>query len=129
MGDGAMKAGSKTTVRRIVVIAVAALGLFAVSAPTMAARTRIKATDDRTWSPDFKHVVPGTKVIWKNGTNLTHTVTAYGGGWSKNSTVTAGTKTSKKFRKEGTFRYRCTIHSTVTNGDCNGMCGTIHVAT
>ncbi len=118
----------KSTARKIVAVAVAAMALLALSAPTMAARTRIKATDDRTWSPDFKHVVPGTKVIWRNPTDSTHTVTAYGGGWSKNATVAAGSRTSKKFRKEGTFRYRCTIHSTVTNGDCNGMCGTIHVA-
>lgn len=118
----------KSTARKILAVAVTALAFLALSAPTMAARTRIKATDDRTWSPDFKHVVPGTKVIWKNPTDRSHTVTAYGGGWSKNSTVSAGSRTSKTFRNEGTFRYRCTIHSTVTNGDCSGMCGTIHVA-
>lgn len=113
---------------RMVLALAAALSLTLLMAPSQAARTRIKATDSRTWSPDFKHVLPGTKVIWKNPTSVQHTVTAYGGGWSKNTTLAAGTRTSKVFRNEGTFRYRCSIHSTLVNGECDGMCGVVHVA-
>ncbi len=109
---------------------VVAIGLSLALAPgvTQAGRARIKATDSRTWNPDFKHVIPGTKVIWKNASTANHTITAYGGNWSKNTPLPAGSKSSKKFRKEGTYRYRCSIHGSLTNGDCSGMCGIIHVA-
>lgn len=133
MGEGGFQEGGSKVSKRIrSVVAIAAVGVLTLAvapSPTLAAKARIKATSSRNWSPEFKHVRPGTRVIWKNPTGTTHTVTAYGGGWSKNSTVAAnGGRTSKRFRKEGAYRYRCTRHSTLIAGDCDGMCAVIHVA-
>lgn len=113
---------------------VAALGIGVLLAagplaqPVGAGKPRVKATRDQTWSPDFKHISPGKRLVWKNPTGKDHTVTAYGGNWSKNTTLTPGSKTRKKFKREGTYRYRCTIHSTLSGDNCSGMCGLIHVA-
>lgn len=110
------------------IVAVLALAVMA-PAPLSASNHVIKATKGRTWNPDFKHVEPGTRVVWKNPTRRVHTVTAYGGGWSKDVTLAKnGGKTAKTFKKEGTFRYRCKKHSSVVAGDCSGMCGVVHVA-
>lgn len=117
----------KRTIAAVVGLA-AALALTVLGGPSVAGRARIRATSSQTWSPDFKHVVPGTRVIWKNPTSVTHNVTAYSSNWSKATTIPAGERTRKRFKKKGTFKYRCTIHSTLVNGDCNGMCGVVHVA-
>ena len=117
-----------STKLRITLTLVMVMGLALVPATSDAGKVRIKATDSRTWSPDFKHVPPGTKVIWKNPTTSSHTVTAYSSNWSKNTSLPAGERTSKRFKKKGTFKYRCTIHSTLVDGDCDGMCGVVHVA-
>ena len=88
---------------------------------------RIKATGDKTWNPDFKSVPKGTKVIWKNPTDIRHTVTFYKGSVSKDTSIKAGEGTSKIFRKSGPNYYRCKIHSRLSEGDCSGMCGHVHV--
>ncbi|MFP5297577.1 MAG: hypothetical protein ACLGHL_01140 [Actinomycetota bacterium] len=116
---------SKTKLLVVVGVLVAAL----MPVPTSAGDHVIKATKSRTWNPEFKHVEPGTRIVWKNPTARVHTVTAYGGGWSKDATLAKnGGKTAKTFKNEGTFKYRCIKHSTVTAGDCSGMCGVVHVA-
>lgn len=79
------------------------------------------------WKPSFRHITKGDRIRWRNPTNVAHTVTAYGGGWSKDVTVSPGEGSAKKFRRTGAFEFRCRFHSTLSNGDCNGMCGTIHV--
>ena len=77
-----------------------------------------------TFSPKTKSVPKGTRVVWKDQGG-THTVTAYSKNWSKNKTIAPGTRTSFTFSSPGTYKYRCTIHSTLTNGVCSGMCGVI----
>ena len=113
--------------RRSMVAVVAGTALLIPAGAVQSAPVRIRATDSRTWSPNFKHVEPGTKVVWKNPTSRRHTLTAWGGNWSKSAILAPGTSTSKTFRREGQFPFRCTIHSTLSNGECNGMCGLIHV--
>lgn len=118
-------------VRRIVV-SVLALALVVVAAPAPADTFRVKAAGDPGtyhWQPDFRHISKGDKIVWKNPTSANHTVTAYKGPWSKNSTIKPGERTSFRFRKNGSYKYRCKTpgHSTLTNGECNGMCGEIHV--
>jgi plastocyanin len=78
------------------------------------------------WRPKITDVAQGTKVVWKSVTG-THTVTAYGGGWSKNTTISAGERTSFTFNSSGVFKFRCTLHSTLTSGKCSGMCGKVVV--
>jgi len=110
------------------VVGLALAAVLALPATSIGGKVRIKATSNRTWNPDFKGVKKGTKVIFKNPTDVTHNVTAYGGGWSKNTDISPGTKTSKVFKRNGAYFYRCRFHSTLVNGDCNGMCGHIHVS-
>ena len=78
------------------------------------------------WRPKITNVAKGTKVVWK-AVNGTHTVTAYGGGWSKNTTINAGQKTSFTFNNTGTFKFYCTLHGNVSGGQCSGMCGKVVV--
>lgn len=109
-------------------VAVAAC-LLVLGFPGMAlAREVVKATADDRWNPDFVHVAKGEKVIWKNPARLgeDHTVTAYGRNWSKNVFLRPGEQTSKVFRDRGTYKYRCTLHSNLSNGTCTGMCGVVH---
>ena len=117
-----------TKTRRALISLVAGAALLIPAGAAQSGPVRIRATDSRTWNPDFKHVVPGTKVVWKNPTSRRHTLTAWGGNWSKDVTLAPGTRTSKTFRNTGQFPFRCKIHSTVSNGECNGLCGLIHVA-
>lgn len=79
------------------------------------------------FSPATLKVSVGTKVVWRNDGSVSHTVSAYGGNWSKNVTLAPGQKTSFTFTKKGTFKYRCKFHSSVNGGVCSGMCGVIKV--
>ncbi|HEX2294841.1 MAG TPA: plastocyanin/azurin family copper-binding protein, partial [Actinomycetota bacterium] len=91
--------------------------------------TRIKAVkrDGKfVWNKDFVSVNKGDKVVWRNPTNRKHTVTFYQGA-SKDTTIGPDERTSKKFTSTGAKYYRCKLHSTLSDGDCNGMCGHVHV--
>jgi len=110
--------------------------LFAPSAVGADTR-RFKATGSGAasrWQPEVRRIVKGDRIVWKNPTGGTHTVTAWKGKWSKDTQVSSGGKTARKFRKTGVYKFRCTIgsgtqfaHSTVENGTCSGMCGTVRV--
>ena len=114
---------------RKTLVTALALALTLVAAPSPADTSRVRATDSRQWRPGFRHIVKGDRIVWKNPTSTSHTVTAYQGPWSKNTTVSPGGRTSRKFRRRGTYLYRCMTpgHSSLTGGECNGMCGEIHV--
>jgi len=112
---------------RMLVVAAAAVGLAVTPGAARAETYRVKATDSNTWSPDFRHTVKGNRIVWKNPTDRKHTLHAYGGNWSKSVVLAAGERTRKTFKKAGVFKYRCKIHSTLSNGECDGMCGVIHV--
>ncbi len=118
---------------RRILVAVLALVLVFVAAPAPADTFRVKARGDAPgnfrWRPAFQHINKGDRIVWKNPTSTSHTVTAYGDNWSKNTTIGSGDKASKRFRQKGTYRYRCTRvgHSSLSGGECEGMCGTIHV--
>ncbi len=118
--------------RKLIVclLVIAALGVFA--APSTGATYRVRAgknaDGDWVWKPNFRHIEPGNRIKWTNPTGKRHSVTAYGGGWSKDVTLSPDEVTYKKFNSEGVYRYRCKFHSSVSNGSCSGMCGIIHVA-
>jgi plastocyanin len=81
------------------------------------------------YSPAKLKVAVGTKVVWKNDstTGVSHTVTAYGGNWSKSVVLAPGQTTSFTFNKKGTYKYHCKFHSTLSKGVCSFMCGVIVV--
>lgn len=95
--------------RRILAVLMAA-GLVLGIAGSANANEIIKAKNGNRFVPKRAFAGEGEKVIWKNVSNVNHTVTAVGGGWNKDVTLSPGEKTKKTFRKEGTYRYKCTIH-------------------
>ena len=119
--------------RRLIISAIAIVSILAFAAPSMGARARVKATGDSPanfrWDPATRHISRGDKVVWRNPTGASHTVTAYSSNWEKSSTVASGDTTSKIFRRKGAYKYRCTRagHSSVSGGRCTGMCGVVHV--
>lgn len=115
--------------KRISVVVAACLLVLGFPGTSLA-REVVKATTADRWNPDFVHASWGEKVIWKNPAwqGREHTVTAYGRNWSKDVFLDPGERTSKVFRKRGTYKYRCTLHSNLSNGNCSGMCGVVHRA-
>lgn len=119
--------------RRIAALALS-IGLVVVfpgvsSGDTFRVRAVGSSPTDFRWDPSFRHITKGDRVVWKNATDSSHRVVAYRGRWSKNTTIAPGETTRKRFRRVGTYKYRCTLpgHSTLTDGNCQGMCGTVHV--
>ena len=119
--------------RRAAVATVALGMLVAFPGASMGDSFRVRAVGssptDFSWDPSFRHIMKGDRIVWKNTTEASHRVVAYRGPWSKETTIAPGETTSKRFRRTGSFKYRCTLpgHSTLTDGTCSGMCGTIHV--
>ena len=79
------------------------------------------------WSPTAKAISRGVTVRWRS-INGSHTVKSRGTNWSFFRNVPAGTSVTRTFNRRGTFRYYCTIHGSVVNGVCSGMCGRIVVS-
>ena len=104
-----------------------ALGLFLAPTPSLGDTFRVRATDDNTWRPAVREIHKGDKVVWRNPSDRLHNVTAYGGNWNKSSMLPPGGSTGKRFRKRGTYKYYCTLHGDVDNGQCEGMCGKVVV--
>ncbi|MEA2433237.1 MAG: Cupredoxin-like domain [Actinomycetota bacterium] len=94
---------------------------------SIAARSKVSATADDTWSPDFTHITEGNVIVWKNPDSRFHDLTSYGRNWSLEHGLPPGESVSKRFRHRGVYKFRCRIHSAIDNGTCDGMCGVIHV--
>jgi plastocyanin len=105
----------------VALIGAVVLGLALPAQASVLVRARCNFFD-----PARVSVSHGTKVVWR-GACGTHTVTAYGGNWSKNVTIHRGETTSRIFRRAGVYRYRCTFHSVLSSGTCTGMCGRVRV--
>jgi plastocyanin len=112
-------------VRALTTAAVFVL-VLALAFPAQAGTTRIRGRDRR-WHPHSVTISTGTRVVWR-AVDTTHTVTAYRGNWSKNTTIAAGETTRFTFRNTGTYRYRCTLHSSIVDRRCQGMCGKVVVS-
>jgi plastocyanin len=79
------------------------------------------------WSPTVREIARGTTVRWR-AVDGDHNVKSRGANWSYFRSVPAGTSVARTFNRRGTFRYYCTIHGSVSNGVCSGMCGRIVVS-
>jgi plastocyanin len=120
--------------RLVAAVALAGLSVVGFATTSSADTYRIRATGDSPatyrWTPDFRHILKGDRIVWRNPTSVSHRVVAYKGRWSKSTTIAPGEKTRKRFRRTGTnYKYRCTFHSTLSadKSECTGMCGHIHV--
>ena len=114
------------------VVVIAMSGMWAMP-PSMAGSSRVKAAGSGSkgwrWDPSSRTISKGDRIVWTNPTGKRHTVTAYGGTWTKSTTLDSGERTAKRFRRRGTYRYRCMVsgHSAINDGRCVGMCGQIVV--
>ena len=112
-------------VARLAVVSLASVFLllpvtsaFGVTDAGLAAgsTTRVKAVDGNRFRPATVTIARGDRVKWVNKDNVTHTTT--GDSW--NERLSPGDVFKKRFRRAGTYDYRCTIHV--------GMTGRIVVA-
>lgn len=79
------------------------------------------------WSPKAKTITRGTIVRWRS-VDGSHTVRSRGANWSYFRNLPLGASVARTFNRRGTFRYYCTIHGSISNGVCTGMCGRIVVS-
>ena len=79
------------------------------------------------WSPKVRDITRGTTIRWR-AVDGSHNVKSRGANWSYFRNLPLGTAVSRTFNNRGTFRYYCTIHGSVSNGVCTGMCGSIRVS-
>ena len=121
-------------IRRTSLVLIACLVLItSVAASALAKDHRSPARATKTvravvthWSPTTVRISTGDVIKWR-GVSGTHTVTAYGSNWTYNRNLSTGDVVSRRFRQVGTFTFRCMFHSTLTNGQCSGMCGKVVV--
>ena len=124
--------------RRAVLVAAVAGAVTLLGDPSLGATARVAASGSPgnwSWQPELRRINRGDRIVWTNPTSTSHRVVAYGGNWSKDSLIGSGETTSKRFRRAGLYRYRCTVgqgtpaaHSTLdADGSCDGMCGRIRV--
>ncbi|HJR46123.1 MAG TPA: hypothetical protein VJ927_11020 [Actinomycetota bacterium] len=118
----------RRSARAALVIALM-VALLAAAGIASSAPVRVRATSGNEWDPSFRHVTTGTRIVWINPERLgrRHHLAAYGRGWSKDVVLESGERTGKRFRRVGSYKYRCRLHSQLQNGDCRGMCGVVHV--
>ena len=64
------------------------------------------------YRPDVQDVLPGETVLWSNVSTRTHTVTSDTGLFDSGD-VTSGNRFSFTFTEPGSYRYHCTIHTTI----------------
>jgi plastocyanin len=115
--------------RRILVLTLALAMALALALAGTASARQVVRTMNNFYSPKSPSVSTGEKVVWKNPSNRDHTVSAYGGNWSKDVRLDPGDRTSMTFNQAGTYKFRCMIlgHSNLSGGQCSGMCGRIRV--
>ncbi len=121
---------SKLWVRRALVALCAAGSVAVFAAPSAGETTAVKAAGSNggwIWSKAEVEIAKGDKVVWKNPTFVSHSVSFYKGGITMHKRIDPGEKTSKVFKNAGSFYYRCKLHSSVTDGTCTGMCGRVRV--
>ncbi len=116
-----------STARKVLIGGVTAALLVSTGGVGLAKTYTVKATSSDTWKKVHTYIGKGDSVSWKNPDSETHDLNAYGGGWKLSEELNPGDSAKKRFRKKGTFRYRCVIHSGIVSGACKGMCGFVHV--
>jgi plastocyanin len=112
-----------------VALAVSAALLFPATSRGDTFKVRMVGSfPDFRYKPDVRRIVRNDRIKFKNPEDQrTHTVTAYGGNWFFDKTLSGGEKVFKRFRRRGRFKYRCRFHSKFERGECTGMCGRIRV--
>jgi plastocyanin len=116
-----------TAARKASVAGLALVILMSFTGTSFAKTYTVKARSNDTWRKVHTYMGKGDSVNWKNPDTETHDLNAYGGGWKLSEELSPGESVKKRFKKKGTFRYRCVVHSGIVGGKCQGMCGFVHV--
>jgi plastocyanin len=96
--------------RVLVLVAVAALAAASTAA---AAPSRAEVNVQfSAYGPSQLDVLPGTTVVWSNVSSRTHTVTADDETFDSGH-LGPGARFHVVFARPGTYRYHCTIHSSI----------------
>jgi plastocyanin len=100
--------------RKLAAVAVTAtIGLAAAVVPAQAGSSKTVSVKNNAFSPTSVSIAKGSKVTWKwTQGGVAHNVTPAKGYGSKTSSKKGFTFT-KTFTKTGTFKYHCTIHSSM----------------
>ncbi len=109
-----------------VAVALVVMALTVTAQGAEARSVKVVRGVGTSWSPRVIRIASGTSVRWKAVSN-SHTVTAYGGHWTFNRSLPQGSSIQHRFKTQGTFLFRCRIHSQLVNGKCQGMCGKVVV--
>lgn len=118
------------TKRSLAALALSTLVLLGSAGVSDAATVGVRAVRSGiryVWSPKIREVTRGTTIRWR-AVDGSHNIKSIGANWSYFRTLARGTTRTRTFNRRGTFRYVCTIHGSVTNGVCSGMCGRIVVS-
>lgn len=115
-------------VRVVLVVSV----VIGIAAPSLGDAFRVRATAKNRWKPTHLfNAHKGDRIAWRNPTGKAHEVKSwnFGKDWSYQADLPAGAVVRKRFRRVGTYYYRCRVngHSRIVDGTCRGMCGVIHV--
>jgi plastocyanin len=99
-------------IRKLVAVAVSAFAVAAV--PAHAGSTKTVAVKNNAFSPTSVAIAKGGKVTWKwTQGGVPHNVTPASGAKGSATSSKKGFTFSKTFTKAGTFKYVCTIHSSM----------------
>jgi plastocyanin len=109
---------------RVLMVAACASVLVITLVTTAQARPVLIRGIGTQWTPSTVTVARGTVVKWRGVTNF-HDIIAYGGNWTFHQALPTGSAVKRRFRTTGTFRFRCTYHSTLIGNTCTGMCGKV----
>ena len=121
---------ARSRTKGIVVLALSAGLILGTSGMADAVTVGVRGVFNGTryvWSPTVKSITRGTAVRWR-AVDGSHTIKSRGTNWSYLRSLSAGTTVTRTFNRRGTFRYYCTIHGSLANGVCTGMCGRIVVS-
>jgi len=110
---------------RLAAAACALLLVAVLGSPAHARPVLVRGIGTR-WSPSSVTVERRGVVKWR-GVSKFHDVIAYGGNWTFHEALPVGVTAQKRFPRTGTFRFRCTYHSTLIGATCTGMCGRVRV--
>jgi plastocyanin len=117
---------AKRRFRRTVQALVAGCLLLGTAGTVVADTAKVRARGNDTWKKVHTYIEKGDRVKWTNPDSEQHDVTFYRGS-TFSTQLPPGDTARKKFRKKGTALYRCTIHSGIVDGSCQGMCAFVHV--
>jgi plastocyanin len=112
-----------------VVAAAALISTLAIAASARPAARVVPTRDTKivkgmatTWAPSTIRISRNDKIKWKAVAGV-HTVTSYRANWNFNDSLIVGSPVIRKFTQAGTFKFRCTLHSSLVGSQCSGMCG------